>query len=269
MTSLVVPTAAQLLAEIEPLIVRVRHFRIGKIDRFGKVVGLVEHPPDRLPSERQDHHYDAMGRVLLLEKFLQGVSRPSRRLYRYEDWQVRDSLWVDPDGVVENYHRYSYDIGTSSLIWRAEYDATGKLFYSIRSTYGPTGQLATEEWFDALDRPVRKLAYTFDPNGFLASEARFDAAGQPAGSLRFKYDDQGNLLERAWHGPDGERRSLLRYDLDDRGRVVQVESRGADDVLQTVQRFEYDETGNVVAETMSDGAGRFLRQFGADQTSTS
>ncbi|MBI6545214.1 MAG: hypothetical protein HY692_00380 [Cyanobacteria bacterium NC_groundwater_1444_Ag_S-0.65um_54_12] len=256
-----VPSIAELQGEIRPQIVRARHYKSGKIDKVGKIVGVVEYPSETVPFEHQTHHYDSEGRVLLLEKFVKEFSKPSLRFYRYEEWHVNEAIWADRYGNIENYHRYLYDDLTALMIWRAEYTYEGKLFYYIRSEYDSTRRLLQESWFDAEDKLVKRLLYEYDAAGELASESEHDRSDLQVGSRRFKYDKQGNLTERAWFNKEKKRMSRFLYTYDAKNQLVRVELRGVQDQLEARQEFTHDRIGNVIAEKWFDATGQLVKNL--------
>ncbi len=260
-SSPVVLPLAKWLAEIEPDLVSVRHFRSGRIDRFGRVVGVIELTGDKLPGEHQTHHIDSMGRCLRLEKFSDGVVKPiNTRLYRYDDFQVSESLWLNEEGVVWNYHRYSYDTATGLLAWRGEYNWDGKLFYDITSVYNSDGLLESETWRDGDGKRVKQLSYRYDKKGEIVAEARTDENGNAVGTLEIAYDKQGRVSDRIWKGPDGKRRSRMHFVYDNQGRIARVESFGATDRLKLRQENTYDAVGNITAERWVDAQGKVFRE---------
>ncbi len=260
-SSPVVLPLAKWIAEIDPELASVRHFRSGRIDRFGRVVGVVEVKGDKLPAEHQTHHLDSMGRCLRLEKFGEGTQKPINiRLYRYDGFQVAESLWLNEEGVVWNYHRYTYDTATGLLTWRGEYNWDGKLFYAITSAYSGDGLLESETWTDGDGKRVKQLSYRYDKKGEIVAEARTDENGNAVGTLEIAYDKQGRVSDRIWKGPDGKRRSRMHFLYDSQGRISRIESFGALDRLTLRQENTYDAVGNIVAERWMDAQGKVFRE---------
>ncbi|MEB3299421.1 MAG: hypothetical protein VKO21_08055 [Candidatus Sericytochromatia bacterium] len=257
-SSIVIEPAEELIATAKAQIVRARHYRTGRVDRFGKVVGIDEYPEGKVPHEHQTHHLDSMGRPVFFEKFERTFTKPSFRIYRFDEgeFRVRDCIWIDRYGRIDNHHRYAYDDSTSLLIWRAEYDQNGLLFYSIDSTYDDQGQNTAEIWKDNEGQIIKTLQYTYDKAGEIAVQAELGPEGNLVGELRFTYDKEGRVTERAWHRAGSkERTSRQRYTWNKQGWLTKVELRGAKDKLSASQEFQYDDVGNVIRERWLDAQG--------------
>jgi len=252
-----------LVDEIKPTIKSQKSFQSGKIDKYGKVVGVREFTGNAIPFERQIHHYDAKGRVVYFEKFEREFSKPSVRMYRYQDAtaSVTESVWVDRYGTIEHYHRYTYDPVSGLLVWRAEYDVYGNLFYSIRSSYDAKFNLIEEAWYDANNTFLKRHAYTYYPKGDMATESHFNNHNQLRGFNAFKYDTRGNMLERAWHDGQGIRRSLFAYTFDKQDRVASLQLIGPDGKLQVKQDFTYDAKNSVIREVWTDETGAVVKDL--------
>lgn len=263
-SSIVIEPAETLIATAKAQVVRTRHYRTGRIDRFGKVVGIDEYPEGKVPHEHQTHHLDAMGRVVFFEKFERTFTKPSQRVYRYDEHEhrLRDGIWIDRYGRIDNHHRYRYDDVSGLLVWRAEYDQNGALFYAITSTYDEKGQNTSETWTDADGQVVKILEYAYDKAGEIVVQAERGPDGRLVGELRFAYDKEGRVTERAWHlGGGKERTSRQKYTWNKQGLLARVELRGAKDRLAASQEFHYDELGNVVRERWLDAQGGIYKDL--------
>lgn len=256
-----VASPEKLIQEAKAQIVRARYFKTGKVDKYGKIVGFREYPEGRVPFEHQVHHYDEMGRVVFFEKYVKEYSKPSLRVFHYEDWRVIEGIWIDRYGNIDNYHRYHYDDATGLMIWRAEYTYEGKLYYSIRSKYDKDAQHIEDAWYDAEDKLVKRLEYENDASGEPLVQREFDAQGQLVGSLKFKYDKNGNVLERAWHNAKDQRMSRFVYSYDAREQLIKVELRGEKDKIEARQEFAYDNVGNVIAEKWFDQNNKLYKDL--------
>lgn len=259
----IVPAPEDLLAQIKGQIQTVRSFQSGRVNKYGKVEGVREYPAGAAPFERQDHHLDARGRVVYLEKFTRDFSKPTVRCYRYQDATsaLTEAIWLDRYGRIENYHRYQYDDTTGLLVWRAEYDHEGKLFYSIKSRYDAKNQLVDESWFDPRNRFMKRYAYTYDAKGELSGELHYDSRDILQGFNRFKYDAKGNLLERAWCDPHDKVMSRFEYSVDKDGRVQALKLYGPGGKLQVRQEFTHDAKNNVVREKWFDDKGALVKDL--------
>lgn len=260
-TLISIPSPEQVLAEIKPQIRSMKSFQTGKVNKYGKVVGINEYPKGKVPFERQDHHYDEQGNAVYFEKFVREFSKPSVRCYWYKDGMLDHAVWFDRYGVLENLHVYLYDDLTGLLCWRAEYDHEGKLFYSIKSKYDSRSNLTEEIWLDNGNRFMKKYVYTYHPSGLLASESRYNHGGTLDGFHYFVYDKKGNMTERRWYSARGEVLSRFAYTFDPKDRVTKLQLYGPGDVLQTSQDFGYDEVGNVLRERLYDEKGRVVKDL--------
>lgn len=259
--TIVVPTPAELNAEIKPLIKSVRHFKSGRVNKYGRVEGIVEYLKGKVPHDHQDHHYDAQGRVIYFEKFTREFTKPTSRYYRYQDGQLSDAIWVDRYGNIENFHHYRYDYLSQLLVWRGEFDHTGELFYSIKSAYDSKNNLVEEAWYDANNTFVKRYAFTYDPKGELETESHYDQRDALIGFNHMTYDAKGNLLERRWNSPQGQVRSRFVYTIDKRNQVTALQLFGPNDQLKTRQEFSYDDVGNVVRERWFDDRGELVKDL--------
>ncbi|MBM3268428.1 MAG: hypothetical protein FJZ01_12325 [Candidatus Sericytochromatia bacterium] len=258
-----VASAKDLIEEAKSKIVRCRYFKSGKTDKYGKIEGWHEFPAGAVPFEHQVHHYDDRGRVVYFEKFVREFSKPSLRVFLYEDgWSVAEGVWIDRYGRIENYHRYHYDTSTNLLTWRAEYDHEGKLYYYIKSAYDASSSHIEDVWFTADDLLHKRLEYTNDPaTGEPLEQREFNARNELVGALRFKYDKAFNVIERAWHNPAGTRMSRFVYAYDAKNQVTKVELRGETDKIEARQEFAYDHVGNVITEKWFDQAGKLYKDL--------
>lgn len=260
--TIVVPTPEQLSAEIKPQIKSVRHFKSGRINKYGKVVGVVEYPKGRVPYDHQDHHYDAQGRVIYFEKFTREFTKPTLRYYRYQDGHLFDSIWVDRYGNIENFHHYRYDDLSQLLVWRGEFDHTGKLFYSIKSAYDSKNNLVEDAWYDASNKFMKRYAFTYHKkNGEIETESHYDQNDVLIGFNHMTYDAKGNLLERRWNSPQGQARSRFVYTIDKKNQVTALQLFGPGNQLKTKQEFSHDDVGNVVRERWFDDRGKLIKDL--------
>ena len=252
--------------EFNEKIVKVRHFKSGKLDDYGKVVGVYEFTGEKFPHVRQDHHYDENDRVLKLEKFEKDFSKPLTRLYFYEGDidKVVESVWLDRYGKIDNIHRYAYDIETGLMMERAEYDREGKLFYLIRTKFDmehdPVREVE-EAWFDKSDQLIKKQVYDYDENGEIIVETRFDANNQFDGAFHFTYDSRGILSQKKWQSRSGRFMSTFKYTVDDNENTTKLELFNDKDELESIQTFKYDEIGNLVEEKWMDDTGEVLKHL--------
>lgn len=260
-TLVTIPSPEQVLAEIKPQIASMRSFQTGKVNKYGKIVGINEYPKGKAPFERQDHHYDAKGNVIYFEKFVREFSKPGIRCYFYENGLLDHAIWIDRYGVLENMHVYKYDDLTGLLVWRAEYDHEGKRFYSIRSKYDSRSNLTEETWLDSANRFMKKYTYTYDAKGNLATESRYNHQGVLDGYHGFSYDKKSNMTERRWHSPQGTLMSRFAYTFDLKNRVTKLQLYGPGNVLQTSQDFVYDESGNVTRERLYNEKGAVVKDL--------
>lgn len=256
-----VPTPEELSAQVKPLIKSVRHFKSGKINRYGKVLGVVEYSKGKVPFEHQDHHYDDQGRVIMLEKFTREFSKPTVRYYMYREERMSESVWIDRYGKIENFHHYRYDDLSSLLVWRGEFDHEGKLFYSINSAYDSKNALIQEAWNDANNKFLKRFTYTYDKQGELETEGHYGQNDQLIGVNTFKYDAKGNLLERRWADAQGKVLSRFVYTIDNKNQVSSLQLFGKDGKMKIKQEFAYDETGNVVRERWFDERGSMVKDL--------
>ncbi len=259
----VIPAPDELLSQIKASVQSVKSFQSGRVNKYGKVEGVREYPAAQAPFERQDHHMDAKGRVVYLEKFTRDFSKPTMRCYRYEDATsaLTEAIWLDRYGRIENYHRYRYDEMTGLLVWRAEYDHEGNLFYSIQSRYDAKNQLVDETWFDPKNRFMKRYAYSYDAKGELIGELHYDSRNVLTGINRFKYDAKGNLLERKWCDPADKVMSRFEYSVDHEGRVLAMKLYGPGGKVQIRQEFAYDGKNNVVREKWFDDKGTLVKDL--------
>ncbi len=257
-----IASAKELIDEAKGKIVRARYFKSGKTDKYGKIEGWHEYPADAVPFEHQVHHYDERGRVVFFEKFTREFSKPSMRVFLYEDgWSVAEGIWIDRYGRIENYHRYHYDTATNLLTWRAEYDHEGKLYYYIKSRYDEKNGHIEDAWYTADDKLHKRLEYTNDSTGEPLEQREFDLANNLVGTLKFKYDKRANVIERAWHNGQGVRMSRFAYAYDAKDQVTKVELRGDKDKIEARQEFSYDSVGNVLTEKWFDQAGKLYKDL--------
>lgn len=245
---------AEHVADIEKRIVKVRHFKTGRIDKYGHVVGIKEYPEGKVPFEHQDHCYDDEDRVIELLKYDRDFSRPTKRLYFYEkgSYKVSESIWIDRYGKIENIHRYVYDSETGLMTERAEYDREGQIFYSIRSVYDDSGNMVEESWHGRKGEPIKRHTYEYDESGEIVIEVQYDRENNMIGFYNFSYDERGNLLEKQWHNSAGTLMSTFRYVCDEEDRVIRISLFGPEDGLENSQEFVYDDVGNIIEEKWYD-----------------
>ncbi|MEB3186890.1 MAG: hypothetical protein VKP72_05555 [bacterium] len=257
----VIPDPAQLLAEARAAIVKSRYFQHGRTDRYGHVVGLREYPAGRVPTDHQVHHYDQAGRVILFEKYTRDFSKPTYRLYRYAGNVMNEAIWIDRYGHIEHHHCFQYDRVTGQMVWRAEYQPDGTLFYSVASTYDSVGNLIEDAYFDRNDVFVKREAYEHDKAGDVTRERFYDHENALVGFNTFTYDKQRRLTARIWHGPDGVRRSRFAYTYDRQDRLSRLTVYGPTDKNPLVQEFTYDDVGSVTRERWMEASGQVVKEL--------
>ncbi|MBI3927143.1 MAG: hypothetical protein HY319_16525 [Armatimonadetes bacterium] len=255
-------------AQVEARIKGVRHFRSGKIDDYGNVVGVHEYEAGSVPFEHQDHFYDEDDRVVRLDRYEREFSKPTRRFYFYEgnNPKVLESVWFDRYGKIDNIHRYLYDGRTGLMIERAEYSRDGGLHYRILSTYDdpnlPQPQLIEEKWLDRLGNLIKRYEYERNSSGDLVVERSFGKADVLIGTYRFRYHADGALSDKEWlAADDDELRSAFRYKYDGEGRLAETILEDAGGKIECRQLLTHDEIGNVVEERWLDAAGQVVKQL--------
>jgi len=252
---------AGILREIDGRVVNCRHFKSGRIDEYGNVAGIKEYPDGRVPFEHQDHYYDDLGRVIRLEKYDREFSKPTLRLYFYEEGSIKvsESIWLDRYGRIDNIHRYRYNPETGLLVWRAEYSSEGDIFYAIHSTYDDIQKLVQEKWVDRKENQIKRLRYAYDQNGEMSLEEEYNQEDHMVGFFRFTYDERGNLKEKIWHNPAGKVMSSYIYECLDDFQPVKVKLVDDDGTILSWEEFIYDEIGNVTTEKLFDGSGELVK----------
>ncbi|MCE1245401.1 MAG: hypothetical protein LWY06_02020 [Firmicutes bacterium] len=256
---------AEFIKGVDEKIKSVKHFKTGKLDDYGHIVGIHEFTPGRVPHIHQDHFYDELGRVIKFQKYEQEFSKPTTRVYFYDQDgdKLMEAVWVDRYGKIENIHRYSYDGETGLMKERAEYDREGRLFYSIRTAFDlttdPPRQIE-EAWFDPAGKPIKRLVYKYDESGEICTEERFDANNIFDGAFHFEYDERGILKQKSWQSKSGRVMSAFRYEVDADEKVTKTEMLDENMVVETIQTLTYDDIGNVKEEVWKDGEGKVIRQ---------
>jgi hypothetical protein len=260
-------TLEEFFRAVDSLIVKTRHFRTGKVDNYGKVVGIDEFEPGRVPHVHQDHHYDKLDRVIKFEKYVQDFSKPTTRYYFYEgdSDKLSEGLWFDRYGKIENIHQYKYDETTGLMTDRAEYNKEGEIFYQIHSEFD-TGfdppRLLEDTWRDKTGGQLQRYVYEYDENGDVIIERRFDAANRVMGWFAFEYDEQRvNVTGKEWYGPDGLLKSAFYYEHDSQNRPVSVVLCDEAGNELSSQVFVYDEIGNLKEEIWEDQEGNVLKHL--------
>jgi hypothetical protein len=258
-------SVSEFYAEMEKLIVKVRHFKAGKLDNYGTIVGIRECEEGRVPFVHQDHYYDSLDRVIRLEKFENDFSKPTRRFYFYNPGELKviESVWFDRYDRIENIHRYLYNNTRGLLIQRAEYTKEGEIFYAITSRYDDAepAHLLEELWTDVAKKQIKRHEYSYDEKQNMSEERMFDNANSLIGSNHFVHDDKGRLLQRKWHNSEGIAMSSFVYDYDENDDAKALSIYDSQGNLESWQEFSRDALGNVKEEKWYDGANNLLRQL--------
>ncbi|MCA9792113.1 MAG: hypothetical protein KC910_09975 [Candidatus Eremiobacteraeota bacterium] len=261
-------TVEDLRAAIDARIESCRHFASGRIDSFGRVVGVGE-LPDSSRHERQDHQLDAAGRVLRLDRYEREFSKPTRRYYHYlgDSDKVSESVWFDRYGRLENIHRYLYDRDSGLMLERAEYTREGALYYRILSSYGQGDTLAQDLWLGPDGKQLKRYVYTYE-DGELVREEHYGKADGMVGYFEMEYDQGGNLALKAWFSGD-RLQSLTAYEYDQENRVIETVLADGDEMIEARQTFGYDQVGNVVEECWFDSHDQLVKhlRYGVDDLS--
>jgi len=251
----------QYLTQVDGAIVGVRHFKSGRIDEYGQVLGIKEYSSGQVPFEHQDHFHDCENRVIKLEKYDREFSKPTRRLYFYDqgDPRVKESIWFDRYGNLDNIHRYAYDGPGGRMSYRAEYNREGMVAYGIHSGYDLDSRLVEERWTSQAGSQIKRLCYSYDQAGELVVEEQYSSNNLLEGYFHLAYDQQGNLVKKAWHNAQGRMMSTFLYECDEFMRVTQVSLLDENNQLLNRQVFKYDPIGNVIEETWYDSEGAQIR----------
>lgn len=251
--------------EFDDKIVKVRHFKTGKLDNFGLVVGMNEYIGE-FPHVRQDHSYDAHDRVLKLEKFEKDFSKPTTRLYFYEGDgnKIMESVWLDRYGKIDNIHRYAYDQETGLMMQRAEYDREGRIFYLIKTKYDmsftPPREME-EAWYDKKDALIKRQEYIYNEKGEIITENHYDSNNMFDGAFHFTYDERGILHEKKWMNKNRQFMSIFRYTVDANENTTKAELLDADGNLESYQTFVYDAIGNLTEEKWFHADGEMFKHL--------
>ena len=255
----------EFFAELETLVVKIRHFQSGRIDHYGNVVGVKEYPSGQYPFVHQDHFYDELDRVIKLEKYDNDFSRPIKRIYFYnpKELKVIESVWFDRYDRIDNIHRYLYDGVSGLMIQRAEYTKEGEIFYTITSKYDQAEppHLIEEMWNDVRGKMIKRQEYSYNENDEMSEERFFNSKNELTGFNQFFYDENGNLLERRWHNSNGVVMSSFVYTYYDTNDVFSLCIYNAVGNLETWQEFYRDAYGNTVEERWYDKEHRLIRQI--------
>jgi len=260
-------TIEEFLEKIESTIVNTRHFITGKIDHYGRVLGLREVPPGRVPHVHQTHYLDSFDRPRKLEIFEKEFSKPITRLYFYEgDTQkVSESVWFNRYGKIDNIHRYQYDPETGLMTDRAEYNKEGEIFYQIHSEYDYSNdppRLIEDRWADKLGRQVQRLVYKYDETGEVNIEERYDENNRMVGYHFITYDEKlENPVKKEWFGPDNVRRSFMTYEFDSSDNVTKASLFDGEGKKEGEQVFIYDDIGNLKEEKWFDKNGKQFKHL--------
>ncbi|MDQ7825806.1 MAG: hypothetical protein RDV48_23595 [Candidatus Eremiobacteraeota bacterium] len=264
-SSVHIESIEDLFREIERLTVKVRHFRTGKMDYYGHVVGIKECPEGKVPFVHQDHFYDEKGRVIKMEKYENDFSKPTKRIYFYagDDPHVAESVWFDRYDRIDNIHRYLYDKAAGLMVGRAEYTKEGRIFYTITSKYDRSDPplLVQEIWNDLKGTVLKDMLYQYDGQGRMTEERLFGSGGIFKGINRFAYDDRGLLVERKWQNSRGITSSTYLYEYDDAEEVTRVTIQDGEGKIRSRQEFFRDEVGNVLEERWYDRDGKLIRHL--------
>jgi hypothetical protein len=244
----------EFMENLNQQVTKVRHFKIGKIDHYGQVIGIKEYEEGKVPLDHQDHFYDELERVIKLEKYEREFSKPTVRIYSYGPGglKVLESVWFDRYGKIENIHRYRYDSETGLMLERFEYNREGSLFYSIRSAYDEGNNLIEESWHRKNGSLIKRYKYLYYPDGELEQEENYDGQDNLVGLYHFTYDERGNVREKSWYNPAGMLMSKFVYICDAEDRVIKIELFDGKENLEVSQEFKYDETGNLLEEKWLD-----------------
>lgn len=251
--------------DFDDKIVKVRHFKTGKLDNFGLVVGIFEYTGE-FPHVRQDHSYDVHDRVLKLEKFEKDFSKPLTRLYFYEGDgnKIVESVWLDRYGKIDNIHRYAYDQETGLMMQRAEYDKEGRIFYLIKTKYDmektPPREME-EAWFDKKDNLLKRQEYIYNDKGEIITENHYDSNNIFDGAFHFTYDERGILHEKKWQNKSRRFMSIFRYTVDANENTTKAELLDAEGNLETYQTFAYDAIGNLTEEKWFNANGEMFKHL--------
>lgn len=257
----------ELLERIEVKIVSSRHFRTGKVDKYGHVVGVGEYPEGMVPHVHQDHYYDSMGRVIKFQKYEKDFSRPLTRYYFYEGEsdKLSEGVWLDRYGKIDNIHRYLYDEQTGLMIHRAEYNREGEVFYQIFSDYNynfDPPRLVSDVWKSKTGSQIQRYVYKYDEEGEINIEERYNEEDQLVGYFKIEYDEtRENPAKKEWYGPDNQRRSYFINEFDAFGNTTKVELHDGSGALEATQVFTYDSTGNLVEEKWFDPEGKLMKHL--------
>jgi RHS repeat-associated protein len=229
-------------------------------DALGRLTSIVD------PTGRQRFEHDALGRVVLTERLLDGALFTTRTAYDALGRVV--SLELPGGGAA----RYEYDEGGNlgallPHVPSIAYDDRGQVTemmlanrVSVRRSYDPaTGRLTSLAAVAPGGALLLRLEYEHLSDGQVAALAETTAAGQPLAE-RFSYDGRHRLVRAV--GPYGD----LQYGYDDTGNLVMKEGTGFfyDDpshpqrLTRTAagQSFSYDAAGNVTAILSSSGSRR-------------
>ena len=251
--------------DFDDKIVKVRHFKSGKLDNYGLVVGIFEYTGE-FPHVRQDHSYDEHDRVLKLEKFEKDFSKPTSRLYFYEGDgnKIVESVWLDRYGKIDNIHRYAYDMETGLMMQRAEYDREGRLFYLIKTKYDlektPPREME-EAWYDKKDNLIKRQEYIYNEKEEIITENHYDSNNQFDGAFHFTYDERGILHEKKWQNKNRRFMSTFRYTVDADENTIKAELLDAEGNLESYQTFAYDAVGNITGEKWFDANGEMFKDL--------
>jgi hypothetical protein len=256
---------AAFISEVDTKIKSVKHFKTGKLDDYGHIIGIHEYPEGSVPHIHQDHFYDELGRVIKFQKYEQEFSKPTTRVYFYDHDgdKLMEAVWVDRYGKIENIHRYQYDGETGLMKERAEYDREGKLFYSIKTSFDlttdPPRQIE-EAWLDTTRKLIKRLVYKYDESGEICTEERYNAQNLFDGAFHFEYDERGILKQKSWQSKSGKIMSTFRYEVDSEERVTKTEMFDENMAVETIQEIQYDAIGNMKTEIWKDAEGKVIRQ---------
>ncbi|MFP4498188.1 MAG: hypothetical protein ACLFQV_08250 [Vulcanimicrobiota bacterium] len=250
-------TLEEALEEIESRVVKIRHFKTGKIDDFGRVVGVKEYQPGRVPHFHQDHMYDEKDRVIMLKMYEKEFSKPYTRIYFYEgdSDKIHEAVWFNRYGKLDNIHRYAYDMSTGLLVHRAEYNREGEIFYQIFSEFEDTDppRNTQEVWKDKTGNLIQRFVYKYDEAGDIVIEERYDNNDNFIGEFHFTYDDKRvNLMKKEWFGPDKTLRSYFVYEHDANDNTTKCVLMNPGGTKESTQLFVYDEIGELKEEKWMD-----------------
>lgn len=152
-----------------------------RLPRMAATCAVIGFKPD---GNRIDHtRFDGRGRIV------------SRYEYRYDEQGRRMGplFFTGDPGTLDHEIRFEYDATGMRRARQEQWDATGRLMFTLHFGYNVEGGRAEQRWIGADGRLIRTYHTTYDEAGNRTAQVSTDAEGRIEWRLRAAYDRAGRL----------------------------------------------------------------------------